>query len=47
MPLPKTKDVGRLVKFLRKEKPNMSKKQITAIALGQARKAGAKIKKKL
>lgn len=40
MPLPKTKNVGRLVKFLKKEKPKMKKKQRIAIALSQARKSG-------
>lgn len=38
MPLPKTKDVGRLVTFLKKEKPKMKKKQRIAIALSEARK---------
>jgi len=46
MPLPKTKDVGKIIKKLKKEKPGMSKKQKVAIALSTARKAGAKIKKK-
>lgn len=43
MPLPKTKNVSRLIKFLKKEKPKMKKKQRVAIALEQARKAGARI----
>lgn len=46
MPIPKTKDVGKTIRFLKKEKPGMSKKQRTAIALETARKAGAKISKK-
>lgn len=33
MPLPKTKDVGKVIRFLKKEKPNMPKKQRIAIAL--------------
>ena len=45
-PIPKTKDVGKTIKFLKKEKPKMSKKQRVAIALDVARKAGAKKKKK-
>lgn len=45
MPLPKTKDVGRLIRFLKKENPNMPSKQRTAIALSQARKSGAKKKR--
>lgn len=45
MPLPKTTDIGKLVEFLKKENPKMSKKQRLAIALAKAREAGAKIKK--
>lgn len=33
MPLPKTKDPGRVIKFLKKEKPYMSREQMIAIAL--------------
>lgn len=40
MPLPKTRDVGMLIRFLKKEKPKQSKKQRIAIALSQARKSG-------
>lgn len=43
MPLPKTKNVGRLIRFLKKEKPGMSLKQKRAIALNTARKEGADI----
>lgn len=46
MPIPKTKKVGKVISFLKKEKPNMPKKQAIAIALSTARKSGAKIKKK-
>lgn len=46
MPLPKTKNVGTIIKFLKKEKPHMSLAQRRAIALSQARKYGAKIKEK-
>ena len=38
MPIPKTKNVGTIIKFLKKEKPTMSKKQKLAIALDNARK---------
>ena len=46
MPIPKTKKVGKVISFLKKEKPSMPHKQAVAIALSTARKAGAKIKKK-
>ena len=46
MPLPKTKDISKLIRFIKKEHPEMSQKQAVAIALNQARKSGAKIKKK-
>ena len=46
MPLPKTKDVGKIMRKLKKEKPGMKKKQKIAIALETARRAGAKIKKR-
>ena len=39
MPLPKTKDVGKVMKVLNKEKPNMSRKQKIAIALNQTGKS--------
>ena len=38
MPLPNTNDVGEIIDFLKKDKPGMSKKQRTAIALNQSRK---------
>lgn len=43
MPLPKTKDVGKVIRFLKKDKPSMPKLQKIAIAL---RQAGVKKKKK-
>ena len=47
MPLPKTKDVGEVMKFLhRKGEKKRPHKQMVAIALSQARKAGASIPKK-
>ena len=42
MPLPKTKDVGKVIRFLKKDKPSMPKLQKIAIAL---RQAGVKKKK--
>ena len=46
MPILKTKDVGKTIKFLRKEKPGIKYSQALAIALDVARKAGAKLTKK-
>lgn len=46
MPIPKTRKVGKTIRFLKKEKPAMPKKQKVAIALDVARRAGAKIRKK-
>lgn len=46
MPIPKTKSVGKTIKFLKKEKPSMPKKQRVAIALETARRAGADIPRK-
>lgn len=46
MPIPKTKDVGSTIKFLRKEKPGMPSKQKLAIALETARRSGADIPEK-
>lgn len=45
MPIPKTRDVGKIIGFLKREggRPH---KQIVAIALDMARRRGAKIKKK-
>ena len=45
-PIPKSRDVGKTIKFLKREKPGMPHKQKVAIALSTARKAGAKIAKK-
>jgi len=47
MPIPKTRKVGKVIRFLKKEKPSMPKKQKVAIALETARRAGAKIPKKI
>ena len=38
MPIPKTKDVGKTLSFLKTEKPGMPKKQKIAIALDTARR---------
>ena len=47
MPIPKTRDAGKIMRFLMKEDHSKwPHKQMVAIALSQARKAGAKIKKK-
>lgn len=46
MPLPRSKDVGTLIRFLKQEKPGMKKSQRLAIALEQARRAGAQIRPK-
>ena len=46
MPIPKTRDIGKIMRFLKKEKPSMSQKRRLAIALSTARKAGKKIKAK-
>lgn len=43
MPLPETKNVGKLMKFLKKDKPGMPTKKKIAITLNQARKSGANI----
>ncbi len=43
MPLPKTKDVGKIYRELNKSKTKRPRKQKVAIALSQARKSGAKI----
>lgn len=45
MPIPKTRDVGKTIRFLKKEKPGMPHKQKVAIALSTARAAGANIPK--
>jgi hypothetical protein len=46
MPIPKTRDVGKTIKFLKKDKPGMPRKQRVAIALETARRSGAKIARK-
>ena len=46
MPIPKTRNVGKTIRFLKREKPAMPQKQRIAIALETARKAGAKITKR-
>lgn len=43
MPIPKTKNVGKTIKFLKKEKPGMPQKQKVAIALNVAREVGVDI----
>ena len=46
-PLPKTKDVGKIMrKLMEEDHRKMPHKQMVAISLSIARKAGAKIKKK-
>lgn len=45
MPIPNTTDVGELIRFLKKDRPEDSQKQRLAIALSIARKNGADIKK--
>lgn len=46
MPVPKTTDVGTLIKFFKRENPDWPHKQVVAAALNSARRAGAKIPKK-
>lgn len=46
MPIPKTRDVGKTIRFLKREKPGQPRKQRVAIALDTARRAGAKIARK-
>ena len=45
MPFPKTQDVGKVMHALKKRHPDMKRSQQVAIALSQARKAGAAIPK--
>jgi len=45
-PLPRSRDPGKTLEVLNQEKPGMPRKRKVAIALNQARKAGAKIPKK-
>lgn len=40
MPLPKTKDVGRIIRELKHSKKKRPRRQMVAIALSQARKHG-------
>ena len=47
MPLPTTKDVAKVISFLKKEKPGMPKKQKVAIALRQTGKSKFDKKRKL
>lgn len=37
MPIPNTKDIGKIISFLKKEKPKMKKDQIVAIALSKVK----------
>ena len=46
MPIPRSRNVGKTIRFLKREKPSMPKRQRVAIALETARKAGAKITKR-
>ena len=46
MPIPKSQNVGKIMDFLKKDKPMMSKGQMLAIALDTARRAGNKSIKK-
>jgi hypothetical protein len=46
MPLPKTTNVGKIISELKHSKKKRPRKQMIAIALSQARKYGADIKKK-
>ena len=47
MPLPKTRDVGKIMrKMMKEDHHKWPHKQMVAIALSQARKAGAKIPRK-
>lgn len=38
MPLPKTSDVGKIISFLKKDKPKMKRDQMIAIALSEVRR---------
>jgi len=46
MPIPITRNVGKTMRFLKKDKPGMPRKQKIAISLSIARKAGKRIPKK-
>lgn len=43
MPTPKTTDVGKLIKFFKKDKPNWTAKRRLGAALTEARRNGADI----
>ena len=40
MPIPNSKDIGEVIKFLKRDKPGMKKDQRIAIALSIAKKNG-------
>ncbi len=44
VPLPKTKSVGTILRFLKKEKPGMSREQMIAIALSKTGKSKNKVR---
>jgi len=46
MPVPRTQNVGELIRFFKKEHSEWSHKQVVAAALNSARRAGKKIPKK-
>jgi len=46
MPVPRTTDVGELIRFFKKEHPEWPHDQVVAAALNTARRYGAKIPKK-
>ena len=46
MPIPRTRDIGKLVSFFKSDKPEWGPAQRLAVALDIARRHGAKIKKK-
>lgn len=43
MPIPRTADAGRIIRFLKKDKPDMYN-QMVAMALDTVRKAGGNVK---
>lgn len=46
MPFPKTRDMGKVIRFIKREHPEWPHDKAVAAALNQARKSGAKIPKK-
>ena len=46
MPIPKTRDIGKIMDFIKKEHPEWPLAKRRAVALDTARRAGAKIPKK-